>query len=135
MMRCVNKWRRAIPIYVCLAVLFLTASALQGQQAAIHGTVVDSRGQAVRGASVAVRSASKEVAGRTSSDANGEFSVGGLNAGTYTVEATAAGFAPGSRRNVVAGNGTIPSISISLAIASVAEEVTVQADGAGHVQR
>jgi iron complex outermembrane receptor protein len=117
---------------VYLAALALTVSPLRGQQApsgAIQGTIVDPRGQVVRGAAVVVKNASQAAARKTVTDDEGRFTVGGLAAGTYTLDITAAGFAPGKQRTVTVGAGSTLPLSISLTVASVAEEVTVEAEG------
>lgn len=120
-----------MPILVYLVALALTVSPLRGQQAAsgaIQGTVVDPRGQAVQGAAVLVKNASQAAERKATTDGDGKFTVGGLTAGTYTLTVTAAGFASGTERTVTVGQGPAPAIDISLAVASVAEEVTVEAD-------
>ena len=124
-------WRQAMPILVYLLALASTVSPLRGQQAvsgSIQGTVVDPRGQAVQGAAILVRNASQGTERKATTDGDGKFAVGRLTAGTYTVEIAATGFAPGTHRTVTVGPGTTPPINISLAVASVAEEVTVEAD-------
>jgi iron complex outermembrane receptor protein len=128
----INGWRKAIPVFVCLAILCLTNLSVSGQQAvsgAVQGTVVDPRGQPVIGASVTVSNGSQKVVGKATSDAEGKFSVSGLVAGSYTVVAKASGFASRVSHSVAVGGGTTPAITIPLAVASVSEEVTVAAEG------
>jgi iron complex outermembrane recepter protein len=125
------KWRQAMQMFVYLVALALTVSPLRGQQAAsgaIQGAVFDPRGQAVQGAVVLVRKAPQGAESKTTTDGEGKFTVGGLSSGAYTVEISAAGFAPGTQRTVTVGAETTPVIDIALAVASVAEEVTVEAD-------
>jgi iron complex outermembrane receptor protein len=129
------KWRQAMPILVYLAAFALTVSPIRGQsgtsgatQNAIQGTVVDPRGQAVPKAAIVVHNTSQALERTTTTDAEGKFTVTGLPAGTYTLEISAEGFAPGTRRTVTVGAEAPPALSISLAVASVAEEVTVEAD-------
>jgi iron complex outermembrane recepter protein len=131
MLRFSMKWRYAMPILVCLMAFALTVSPMRGQQSgsgSIQGTVVDPRGQAVQGAAVVVRNASEGAERKTTTDGEGKFTVSGLTAGDYSVEISAAGFAAASQRTVTVGSGPAAPISISLAVASVAEEVTVEAD-------
>jgi iron complex outermembrane recepter protein len=126
-----KKWRKAMRILVCLLAVVLTALPMHGQQGAsgsIQGTIVDPRGQAVQGASVLLRNASQGAERKTTTDSEGKFNVGGLSAGSYTVEISAAGFAHGTNRTVTVSEGPAPALNISLVVASVAEEVTVQAD-------
>jgi iron complex outermembrane recepter protein len=131
-----KEWRKAMPILVCLLAVVLTVLPMHGQQGgggSIQGTVVDPRGQAVHGAAVLVRNTSQGAERKTTTDGDGKFTVGGLSAGSYTVEISAAGFAPGMRKTVTVGDGAAPAMSISLAVASVAEEVTVEADDASTI--
>lgn len=52
----------------------------------LNGRVVDAQGVSLNGAMVVVRQNGQEVA-RTTSDRNGQFSVGGLKGGVYNVSA------------------------------------------------
>ena len=115
---------------MCLVLVFFAVAAgaqSQDRAGSIQGTVVDPRGQAVQGATVAIVSAS-QVERTTSSDTNGKFSITGLPAGTYTVETSASGFSTQIRHGVVISSGATADVSISLVVASVSEEVTVEAE-------
>jgi len=123
--------RQAITLLVCLLLVAFAVSVGKAQQAqnnAIQGTVVDPRGQAVQGATVSVTNSSRTETRKANTDGEGRFTVSGLTAGVYTVEISAAGFAPGTQKTVTVGSQALPPISFSLAVASVAEEVTVEAD-------
>lgn len=121
--------RQAVSIVVCLIALFTGLVNLGAQEATgtVQGSVVDSRGQAVQGASVAIASSSR-VERSVVTNGGGKFAVSGLTAGTYTVETSATGFATAVRR-VTVTPGATAEVSVSLVIASVAEEVTVEAEG------
>lgn len=124
----VKKWLRATAVFVCLAVLTLGTKSLQAQSGgSIQGTVEDPRGQAVAGASVAVASPTK-VVGTAVSGADGKFVVSGVAAGTYTVETSATGFGTDVRHNVVVAAGQTATLAVGLSVASVSEEVTVEAE-------
>jgi hypothetical protein len=49
-----------------------------------------------------------------------------LEAGTYTVEATAPGFARGTRLGVQVGGASTPDISITLNVDSISQSITIQ---------
>lgn len=120
-----------MPILMYLLALALTVLPMRGQSGAsgsVQGTVVDPRGQAVQGAVVVVRNTAQGAERKTTTDAEGKFTVAGLTSGNYTVDITAEGFAPGTQRTVTVGAEAAPALSIALAVASVAEEVTVEAD-------
>ena len=87
-----------------------------------------SKGQAVNAAVVSVKADGKPDVHKATSNSEGQFTITGLASGTYTVEISAAGFAPFTRNSVLVGAGTNPSISATLNLASVSEEVTVNAD-------
>ena len=124
----VKKWLAAAAVFVWLVVLTLGTKSLNAQSGgSIQGTVVDPRGQAVAGASVAVASPTK-VVGTAVSGADGKFVVNGLAAGTYTVETTSTGFGTDVRHNVVVAAGQTATVAVGLSVASVSEEVTVEAE-------
>ena len=94
----------------------------------IQGTVVDPKGQTVAGAAVAVAGERKSTVRNTVTNSEGRFSVSGLADGSYTLEISAPGFALATRAGVQVGAGETPALSVTLSLASVAEEVTVNAE-------
>jgi iron complex outermembrane receptor protein len=141
----IRKWLIAIPVFVYLVVFSSLAVPSLAQQAfdgpdqssgsdrgtgqvSIQGTVLNQRGQVVQGASVTVKSASRGQERNIVTDNQGKFSVFGLADGIYTVQVTASGFGTKTSDNVKVSRGRAASVSISLSVASVAEEVTVEAD-------
>jgi iron complex outermembrane receptor protein len=125
----VKKWLAATAGFVCLMVIALGTKGLWAQtgSGSIAGTVVDPRGQAIAGAAIAVTSPSKIVA-TVVSGPDGKFVVSGLAAGTYSVETTATGFGTDVRHNVTVAAGQTAQVSVGLVVASVSEEVTVEAE-------
>ncbi len=117
-------------MFVCLIAMVIGMSSLHAQSGAgsIQGVVLDPRGQAVQGATVVVASPTKIVQ-TVVSGADGKFAVSGLVAGTYTVETSGTGFGTDVRHNVAVGAGQTATVSIALAVASVSEEVMVEAEG------
>ncbi len=124
-----QKWHTAASVFVCLMLVISGSIRLHGQGNAggLQGVVLDPRGQAVAGASVAIASAT-QVERTAVTNGEGTFTVQGLPAGTYTVEASATGFSIEVHHGVVIMAGETASVSLSLALASVSEEVTVEAE-------
>ena len=110
-------WRQAV-----------AAQSQAGQAAdtaALTGTVFDPSGNVIQNATVLVRNAVGEVVSRTTTGADGTFSVSGLSAGVYTAEISASGFETYKRAGVQLAAGKTEDISIALTVASLSQEVTV----------
>jgi len=114
---------------VCLFFMVPGAGNLhaQGSAGAIHGTVLEQSGHAVQGANVALISESHVVRSVLSA-ADGKFDLASVPAGAYTVEISAPGFAT-IQRPITIGAGADQTVPVVLSIASVSEEVTVEAEG------
>ncbi len=114
---------------VCLSILNACPSRLYSQSstAEIQGTVADQNGHAVQGANVAVISDAR-VQNTVHTGADGKFDITGIPAGSYTVEISAPGFST-IQHSVSIAAGSNTSLPIALSVASVSEEVTVEAEG------
>lgn len=124
-----GMWRKATVAVVCLIAIVSGASRSHAQANAgtIQGTVVDPSGEGIRGAAVAVANAAQVV--RTAiTGSDGAFSVTGLAAGTYSVQVSVPGFASQTRHDVTVSAGTTAKLPFTLALASVSQEVTVEAE-------
>ena len=115
---------------VCMMTCNAGMSRLHGQSSTgtIQGTVTDPSGQAMPGAKVAVVTESGVVQ-RLVSGGDGKFVATGLPADTYTVEISATGFSTQIRHGVVVAAGATVGLPVNLTVASVSEEVTVEAEG------
>ena len=119
-----------------LLALALGAACLPAQTAGtatISGTVTDSLGAALPRAKVALHSADRKVNRETLTDASGRYSIGGLSPQTYEVDADAAGFSVNQKENVVAGAGQTTDVSLALRLASINEQIIVEADASNSV--
>ena len=114
----------------CLLICDTGMIRLHGQSSTgtIQGTVADPSGQAMQGAHVAVVTESSVVQ-RLVTGGDGKFVATGLPADTYTVEVSATGFSTQIRHEVVVAAGATVSLPVNLTVASVSEEVTVEAEG------
>lgn len=122
-------WRNVAVVIVCLIALAAGTSRLHAQKAAgaIDGLVIDPNGQAIKGATVAVSNAAQFVR-TTISGADGKFSVAGLPAGIYSVQISAIGFATQMQHDVSVAGGATAKLPFTLKLASVSQEVTVEAE-------
>jgi iron complex outermembrane receptor protein len=130
-----SMWRSATPVFVCLIVFIAQIVALHAQESgagSIHGSVTDLRGQAIQGAIITLTNGTDLKRTAITSD-KGEYTVTNLTPGGYTVDVAATGFATQEKGGVIVAAGTPAQFSVSLPIASVAEEVTVEADATSSV--
>ena len=109
-------------------------AAQQSPTGTLSGTVLDASGSAVQNAAVVVTDESTGLKSKSAtSDLQGHFSVAGLPVGLYTVEVTATGFAPNSRSAVQVTADHSQELSISLAVGSVNQVVTVESNDSSSV--
>jgi Carboxypeptidase regulatory-like domain len=109
-------------------VVFLAAAAasLFGQSTGtIQGTVTDASGALVSGATVTVHSAQKGLDRTVTSDSAGNYAVPALLPGTYSLQATNAGFNTYVVNDVILQVAQTIEVNIKLAVASANQVVTV----------
>lgn len=130
MQRVMRRWREAIALAVCLALVFLCAGAhAQDANGAVKGTITDGHGKALAGASVTLGSLSSDHEMRSLTDNQGYYAFVNLPAGRYSLQISANGFKVDERIvNVSAGE---QMLDIKLALASVSEEVVVEGEDNG----
>lgn len=123
--------RRAAALFVCLiaSVTLLLPVCAQEAAGSISGTVADSRGEAITKAVVAVKNEATSAVTTATTNSSGAYRVTGLQPGLYSVQASTTGFAVVQRDHVSVTAASPAKVSITLPIASVAEEVTVEAEG------
>ncbi len=123
-----SKWPSAISVIVCLLVLSAGISRLHSQNSMgeIHGTVMDQSGHAIQDANIAAISESR-VVHTVLSSADGKFDLTGIPAGSYTIEVSASGFST-IQDPVIVSAGSNASFPVTLTVASVSQEVTVEAE-------
>jgi TonB-dependent receptor len=112
--------------YLLLAMVLITMSAMTAQErkGSISGHVTDSTQAVVQGARVEL-----EPGGQTAaSDAQGLFTIAGVNAGHYKLTVTAIGFAPFSTTDVAVNSGALVNVDAVLKVESRTEVVEVRAD-------
>ena len=122
--------KRRIKIEACLITLlsfmFLSAAVFgQGVGASLTGTVQDSSGGVVPGASIIARNVDTGVETRMTSNDRGSYTFPSLQVGTYTITAEASGFSRAARNDVRLNVGGQVRLDFTLAVAGTVTEVSV----------
>lgn len=117
---------------LCLLSLLLCAAMLaQLNTGTLVGVVVDASGASVQGAEVVLTSELTGDTRKTLSVENGNFTLPGIPAGTYTLKISMKGFQSVERKGmVVASNEYLPVGTVTLPIGSATEVVSVTASRA-----
>ena len=92
----------------------------------LSGTVVDTSGAAIAGATVQVRSANGAVQKTAHSDTNGSFMISGLPAGDYRLVVSSPDFESKEVSVTIGTTGAPAPLRISLAVRAVSTTVNVQ---------
>lgn len=106
-------------------------SASQATGATLEGTVSDAKGALIAKATIVVHNDATGRIRTASADAAGHFSIKSLPIGSYTVEASAPGFASAARKGVQVATDHADTVALTLAIGSATSDVTVEADATG----
>ena len=101
--------------------------------ATVSGTVTDGLGAALAHANVALHSADNHLDRKTVTDGAGHFTITGLPAGRFEVDADAAGFSVTQKTDVIAGVGGTVDLTLQLRLADINQQVTVEADASNSV--
>jgi hypothetical protein len=112
------------------ALAFLAIASLglaQVTTTGIHGTVKDPSGAAIPGAALKAKDMATGIEKTTAATAEGLFVFANLQAGTYQVTASAAGFQSSRIDNILVDAGRTTDISISMHIGAVTETLEVSA--------
>ncbi len=121
----------------CIAVLAATAllvpvafaqSSAQGAGGGIRGQVADPSGAVIPGATVVALTTSGQVAGKATADGLGAYTIHGLAPGTYSLTATANGFAQFEKPGITVTAGQTRTVNATLAIEVQQQNVEVQAE-------
>ncbi|HTR38877.1 MAG TPA: TonB-dependent receptor [Bryobacteraceae bacterium] len=112
---------------VLLASLMLP-SRVQAQTASVSGTVTDSSGAAVPGASIELRNTATGATRTVVTDNQGRYSVPELNIGTYELRGSKTGFETTVRSGITLTVGSAPVVDIQLPVGQATQTVTVSAE-------
>src|ERR1035438_7642438 len=101
-----------------LAGLFLISSSklhAQYENGSLVGTIHDSSGAVVSGATVSVNNTATGITGKTTTTGEGDYEFPSLRTGVYTIAATVKGFAQAVAENITISVGSRQRIDLRLA--------------------
>ncbi|MQA29878.1 MAG: TonB family protein [Luteitalea sp.] len=118
---------RSLRAAVALALLATTVAiaAAQAPFATVSGTVLDSSGGFIPGATLTISNTQNRTRHEVKTDATGRFEFVGLPGGEYSFEATYVGFAI-SRETLTLSPGQLMSKNVALQLGSLQETITVR---------
>jgi hypothetical protein len=121
-------WSCSCRVWVLAACVLLTLVPMLAQQGegTITGTVLDQAGKAVPNATIEIKSEANGSSRSVNTDAEGHFSAAGVAAGTYSILASAQGFAVGTKSGQQVTAGGTQDVSIVLNVGSVAQSISVE---------
>lgn len=113
-----------------ISLLFLLAASVAGQSfnASIVGNVLDASGGAVANATISATNKATNARFEATSEADGKYLLANLPPGSYTVEASSAGFKKFVRSGIELAVQQQARLDISLAVGELTESVTVAGD-------
>jgi hypothetical protein len=111
-----------------LCLLLQGVAVAQSDRGSIAGSVVDSTGAAVSGASVVVRGTATGSVYKTITTAEGVYRISDIGIGRYDVTVELAGFKSSVQTGVQIQINTVSALNITLQPGDVKEEVTVMSD-------
>jgi outer membrane receptor protein involved in Fe transport len=122
--------RAVIPLRIALAIvgLWCLPAAAQGVYGIISGTVGDSGGAVLPGATVVVTNVDTKVAKTLTTNAAGVYSATNLIPGVYTVEASLSGFKTSVAEAIRLEVNANTKVDVILQVGPTSEAVTVIAD-------
>ena len=112
----------------CLTLL--PSAVAQSTFGTILGTVTDKSGAVVPGAIINVTNTSRNVSREATSDSQGNYEALNLNAGPYTVAATAAGFKTFRQAGLTLDARQTLRVDVVLEVGQLSEQVTVESTAA-----
>lgn len=121
--------RAAMP--VLLLALFAAMAAAQTITGTLVGSVVDPSGAAVTNAEVSVVQKATGAKRTVKTNEQGDFLIGSLQPGEYTLSVTSAGFKTLQRTGIVLSSAeTLPVGKLTMEIGAVSDQISVTAEGA-----
>jgi len=126
-----NKNRRtalALAILACASFSLLSPARAQSVYGSVFGTVSDSTGAAVSGATITVKDEAKGTVVSVTSNAAGDYSVPHLIPDIYDIRVTAKGFKAFETKGITVQADTAPRIDPTMQVGGGTETIEVSAD-------
>jgi hypothetical protein len=110
-----------------MVLILFVAPAIFGQAISgdLVGTVLDATGGAVANAAVETANEATGLKASTRTNASGEYRFTNLPAGSYTLSASATGFASSSLKGVVLAVGKVATVNLTVQVGQVAASIDV----------
>src|SRR5260370_21164489 len=124
-----TKLRYSLATVLCSLMFVLVAGPLAGQAptGTLRGTVLDVSGARISGAQVTITDDATATQYTTQTGSTGEFLIGNLNAGSYTVTITKPQFRTGVYKDVKIVVSETYTLTTKLAVGATTESVEVRA--------
>ena len=121
-----NTISHVTKLLTALLFLFTCASVhAQYENGSLVGTIRDTTGAAVSGATVNISNTATAIETRTTTNTSGDYEVPSLRVGTYTISVNAPGFAETDARNITISVGGRQRIDLSLKVSGAQTTVEV----------
>jgi hypothetical protein len=117
--------KRSILAAIAALVLLSVHAMAQVSSGTIVGTILDASGAVVANAKVEAKNADTGVVSATTASQAGEYRIGELIAGTYSITASATGFSGATLQNVTVDANKIATENLTLAVGQVATNVEI----------
>ena len=117
-----------LALFACASLILIAPASAQSVYGSIFGTVSDSTGAAVAGATVTVKDEAKGTVVNAISNASGDYSVPHLIPDVYDLKVTAKGFKSFETKGIQVEADTAPRIDPTLQVGGGTETVEVNAE-------
>jgi hypothetical protein len=115
-----------------LAMFLLTATMASAQvsgTASVQGTILDSSGAVLPGATVTITNDATQVKRVVPSGRDGLYSFPNIDIGTYTLTVVASGFKTYDQQHIILEVGSSIGVNVTLTVGATTEKVEIQATG------
>src|SRR5258708_23973438 len=100
----------------------------------ISGTVIDKSGAAIAGADVTLTNTAGSITRSTASNAEGAYTIAGLQGDTYKLTVSAKGFQKYTAQNIKLNVAEKARIDVPLTVGAMTEEITVTGESVAQVE-